>query len=282
MSSPDGVVGEAAVERFDQLVGLKEADLLAGGDRGATERLGEMALADTGRAGETEVVVAIEPLERGEELERRARQRGGVDIEPSSVLGAGNPAAFRRARSLDASREAISSRTRVASSSCGAQRCVLAVCNSSGASSRIPRSRSRRSPASSSGSSRALMPASGDIGQRADRDLRQPLQRQRLGVGDGDGGAALSPSAIEARSPCAKRPNVVARSSAARVCSSPRVRARRALHPSARATGRCRPPRPPADSPRPRRPAPGTRALTACADAARERRSVAASGSASR
>ena len=69
----DGVVGQPALERFDQLVGSEEPDLLAGGDRGTAERLGEMALADTRRAREAEVVVAIEPLERGEELERRAR-----------------------------------------------------------------------------------------------------------------------------------------------------------------------------------------------------------------
>ncbi len=36
-----------------------------------------------------------------------------VRSNPSRVLGAGKPAAFRRARSLEASREAISSRTRV-------------------------------------------------------------------------------------------------------------------------------------------------------------------------
>ena len=47
----DGVVGQAAVERFDQLVGGEEADFLAGGDRGAPERLGEVALADAGRVG---------------------------------------------------------------------------------------------------------------------------------------------------------------------------------------------------------------------------------------
>ena len=88
---PDGVVGEAAVERFDQLIGLKEADFAPGGDCGTAERLGEMALADTGRARETEVVLAIEPLERGEELERRARQRGGLDIEPVERLGCGEP-----------------------------------------------------------------------------------------------------------------------------------------------------------------------------------------------
>jgi hypothetical protein len=83
----DGVVGEAAVERLDQLVGLEEADLVAGGDRGAPERLGEVALADTSRAGETQVVVALQPFQRGEELERRARQRAGLDVEAIERLG---------------------------------------------------------------------------------------------------------------------------------------------------------------------------------------------------
>ena len=69
----DGVVGEAAVERLDQLVGLEEADLAPGGDRGPAERLGQMALADPGGPGEAEVVAALEPFERGEELERRPR-----------------------------------------------------------------------------------------------------------------------------------------------------------------------------------------------------------------
>ena len=57
----DGVVGEAAVERFDQLVGLKEADLVPGGDRGPAEGLGEVALADSRRPGEAEVLVALQP-----------------------------------------------------------------------------------------------------------------------------------------------------------------------------------------------------------------------------
>ena len=63
MSLPTGVVGQAAVERFDQLVGLKEADLAAGGDRGAPERLGEVALADAGRTGQTKIVLALQPFQ---------------------------------------------------------------------------------------------------------------------------------------------------------------------------------------------------------------------------
>ena len=82
----DGVVGQAAVERLDELVGGEEADLLAGGDRGAAECLSEVALADTGRAGQAEVVVAIKPFQRGQELERRPRQLGclGVEAGPAS------------------------------------------------------------------------------------------------------------------------------------------------------------------------------------------------------
>src|SRR5476651_1876249 len=57
--SPDGVVGEAAVERFDQLVGLEEPDPGAGGDRGAPQRLRQVALADTGRAGVALLMVSI-------------------------------------------------------------------------------------------------------------------------------------------------------------------------------------------------------------------------------
>jgi len=34
--------------------------------------VGEMALADTGRTGETEIVLALQPLQRGEKLERRS------------------------------------------------------------------------------------------------------------------------------------------------------------------------------------------------------------------
>ena len=67
----DGVVGEAAVERFDQLVGLEEADFVAGGDRGAPERLGEVALADAGRARPGRGCRCAQPFQRGEELERR-------------------------------------------------------------------------------------------------------------------------------------------------------------------------------------------------------------------
>ena len=70
--SSDGVIGETVVERFDQLVGLEEAEPCSGGDRGAPERL-----------------------------------RGSWDVwmsKPSSVLGAGNPAALRGERSLGASR----------------------------------------------------------------------------------------------------------------------------------------------------------------------------------
>jgi hypothetical protein len=71
---PDGVVRQAAVERLDQLIGLKEADLLAGGDRGSPEPLGQMTLADAARAGQAEVLLAIKPLEAGEEVERGAWQ----------------------------------------------------------------------------------------------------------------------------------------------------------------------------------------------------------------
>ena len=48
---PDGVVGQAAVERFDQLVGLEEPDFVAGGDREVPERFDEVALAAAGRVG---------------------------------------------------------------------------------------------------------------------------------------------------------------------------------------------------------------------------------------
>ena len=94
------------------------------------------------------------------------------------------------------------------------------------------------------------------------------------------GGVALSPSAIEWRSPCLKRPNTVARSSAASVWSVPRVRARPSASSRARAGARCRPPQRRADSLQPRRRAPGTRALRPCAVAARGHRSAPASGNA--
>jgi len=95
----DGVVGQSAVERFDQLVGLVEADLLAGGDRGAAEGLGEVALADAGRAGQAEVVVAIKPFQRREELERRPGQLAGFEVEAVEGLVRGkagglDPGAF--------------------------------------------------------------------------------------------------------------------------------------------------------------------------------------------
>src|SRR5665647_636780 len=65
----------------------------------------------------------------------------------SMVLMTGNAAALSRARVLEASREAISASIKVRSISSGAQRWVLAVSSSSGASSRIAASLSRRNPA---------------------------------------------------------------------------------------------------------------------------------------
>ena len=71
----------------------------------------------------------------------------------SSVFGTGNAAALSRLTTLDASRAASSVSTRVRSTSCGVQRCVLAVIRTSGALRRMAASFSRRSPASRSASS---------------------------------------------------------------------------------------------------------------------------------
>ncbi len=59
----NGVVGQPAVERLDELVGLKEADAVSSGDRSTSQGLGKLALADAGGAGEAEVVITLEPFQ---------------------------------------------------------------------------------------------------------------------------------------------------------------------------------------------------------------------------
>jgi len=62
---------------------------VSGTDRGAPERLGEVAIADAGRSGEAEVVAALQPFQGGEELKRRPRQLAGLQIEIVERLGCG-------------------------------------------------------------------------------------------------------------------------------------------------------------------------------------------------
>jgi hypothetical protein len=127
---------------------LKEANPCSGGDRSAAKRLREVALADTSRAGEAEVLVALKPFQRREKLERRVGQLAGFAIEPPERLGGREPGGFQaRAFVGRFARGDLFANER------GEQLCVFAVASSSGASSRMPRRRNRRRPASSSGSS---------------------------------------------------------------------------------------------------------------------------------
>src|SRR5688572_21735262 len=116
------------------------------------------------------------------------------------VLATGNAAVRIRLRALDSSRAVISASTRVRSSSSGAQRWVLAVTSSSGASRRIAASLSRRSPAVRSGASgggavltayHSLLSADRVVRQRSGRHRGQGEYQRltgRSGVGSRAGG----------------------------------------------------------------------------------------------
>ena len=59
----DGVVGEAAIEGFDEVGGGEVLDLVAGGDGGVPERDQGVGLAGAGRADQGEVLLRGDPLE---------------------------------------------------------------------------------------------------------------------------------------------------------------------------------------------------------------------------
>ena len=77
----DGVVGQTAVERLDELGGGEVAHPPAGVDRRVAERHEQVALARPRRAEQTRVLLGRDPLEAGQVVERPARHRRGGLVE---------------------------------------------------------------------------------------------------------------------------------------------------------------------------------------------------------
>src|SRR5919106_1651784 len=83
----DTVVGQAAVERLDELGGGEVADPEAGVDRGVAESYEDVALASAGRADQADVLGGAEPLQGCQVVERRAWDRRRGDVEGLEGLG---------------------------------------------------------------------------------------------------------------------------------------------------------------------------------------------------
>ena len=71
----DSVVGEAAVERLDQLVGSEVADAQAGADGGVAKADQEVAFPGVGRTDQHRAGSGRDPLEAGEVVEGGLRDR---------------------------------------------------------------------------------------------------------------------------------------------------------------------------------------------------------------
>ena len=82
----DRVVGQAAVEGLDQLGGGEVADPVAGLNGGVAEGDEQVRLAGPGGAEQTGVLVAAQPLQRGQVVEGRLGHRGELDLELVEAL----------------------------------------------------------------------------------------------------------------------------------------------------------------------------------------------------
>ncbi len=85
----DAVVGDAAVEGFDELGGGQIADPMAGFDRGVAGGDEQMGLACAGGADQTQVLGCADPLESGEVVDGRLGHRGRGDVEAVEGLDHG-------------------------------------------------------------------------------------------------------------------------------------------------------------------------------------------------
>ena len=79
--SSDAVVGQAAVEGFDELGGGEVADSVPGAHGGDTERDQEVALAGAGRSDQGEVLPGGDPFQRGEVVQGGGRDAGHGAVE---------------------------------------------------------------------------------------------------------------------------------------------------------------------------------------------------------
>jgi hypothetical protein len=94
-----GVVGEAAVERLDQIGGGEVADTMTGLDGGVAEAEQQMRLAGAGRPDQAQILLGPDPLQAGQIVEGGLRYRGGLDLELLQAL------AQREAGELEAAME---------------------------------------------------------------------------------------------------------------------------------------------------------------------------------
>ena len=118
----DGVVGQAAVEGFDEVGGGEVADLVPGVDGGDPQPDQGVRLAGPGRSDDRQILLCAYPFQTGQVVERLRWIEEAATSNDSSVLVTGNPAALSRLTTLEASRAASSVSTRVRSTSSGVQR----------------------------------------------------------------------------------------------------------------------------------------------------------------
>ena len=90
----DAVVGQAAIERLDEVGGREVLDLVAGGDGGVAERDQGVGLARAGGADQGEVLLGRDPFQAGQVRPGRGRDRGRGQVELLNGLGDGEPSGF--------------------------------------------------------------------------------------------------------------------------------------------------------------------------------------------
>jgi cytochrome P450 len=83
----DGVVGQGPVEGLDQISGGEVADPIARLNGRDPEGDQDVGLPGAGRPDQAGVLGCPDPLERGQVVERRLRDRGGCDVELGQRLG---------------------------------------------------------------------------------------------------------------------------------------------------------------------------------------------------